>query len=311
MFPVELLRIYAALASTLLLWASAFVGIRIGLVDYSPGALALLRFLVASLFMAIIYVRLPAKKAMSWKTRMALLTIGIGGIGIYNLCLNYGEMTVSAGVASFVIGLIPVITIILSVLLLRERPGPGVWLGIVLGFCGLFLIMAAENAYRSQGSGVLMIMVSALMGGIYTFSQKRYLQAYHPVIVTAWIIWGGTFMLLIFLPDLIREIPHAGKQGTIAAVYMGIFPAALAYVAWSYVIHHWSATNAATFLYAMPVISTVMGYLVLYERPGRLSLIGGFIALAGALVASRFQQRVTRSNAGESENSSELAVSTG
>ncbi|WP_408605517.1 DMT family transporter [Legionella tunisiensis] len=128
--------------------------------------------------------------------------LGVAGIGIYNICLNYGELSVSAGVASFVIGLIPVVTIVLSVLFLQERPTPAVWGGILISFIGLlFLIIGEESNSASMTSGVLVILIATFMGAFYTVAQKRYLRNYHPVAVTAWIIWGGTLMLLIFLPS--------------------------------------------------------------------------------------------------------------
>lgn len=284
------LKVHCALVLTLLFWASAFVGIRVGLTAYSPGALALLRFLVASFAMAIIYFYLPAKKKISWPERLQLLLLGVAGIGIYNICLNYGELSVSAGVASFIIGLIPVVTIVLSVLFLHERPGSAVWLGILISFIGLlFLILGEEESSASMISGALVILIATFMGAFYTVAQKRYLRNYHPVAVTAWIIWGGTFMLLIFSPQLWQEIKLASQQATFAAVYMGVFPAAFAYVAWSYVLHHWSAYKASMYLYALPLLSTFMGFILLHEESSVLSLCGGVISLTGALLATRLR----------------------
>lgn len=282
-------KIYFNVTLTMLLWASAFVGIRIGLEDYSPGSLALLRFLTASLCMGCIYVCLPVKKPVSWKIRGELMIIGVAAIGIYHLCLNYGEVTVSAGIASFIIGLIPVITILCSLVFLNERPNRLVWLGIGLSFLGLLLMVLAERT-QAAVSGVLIILISAVMGGVYNITQKRYLRDFHPVVVTAWVIWGATLMLLIFISDLIQEIPQANAQSTLAAIYLGIFPAAIAYVTWCYVLNHWSASKASIFLYTLPILSTLMGYMVLHERPTLLSLAGGSLALVGALAANRFQE---------------------
>ena len=128
------LKVKLALLLTLLFWASAFVGIRLGLSAYSPGALALLRFISASLIMILVYYRFPREPAMSWSIRIRIALIGIGAIGIYNLCLNIGEVTVSAGIASFVIGLMPVLTILLSVFFLKEHLNFYVWIGIGISF---------------------------------------------------------------------------------------------------------------------------------------------------------------------------------
>lgn len=286
-------KVNVAILITLLLWASAFVGIRIGLSAYTPGALALLRFLVASVCMFFIHRYFAHTNKIPWRARLQIMLLGVAGIGIYNICLNVGEMTVSAGVASFVIGLIPVMTIFLSIVFLKERPNALVWLGVAISFIGLLGILSGESATLAPDSGVLIILVSALMGGIYNVWQKKFLRDYHPAVITAWVIWGGTVMLLGFAPDLYREIGPAHTEATLAAIYMGIFPAAIAYVAWSYVLDNMTASIASAYLYALPVLSTVMGFCLLGERPSALSLSGGVIALFGALLASRARQMKT------------------
>lgn len=281
------LKLNIAIFTTLIFWSSAFIGIRLGLMDYSPGALALLRFLVASLCMIIIYPRLVHPKKIPGKVKIQLSCIGVAAIGIYNICLNIGELTVSAGVASFVIGLIPIFTIILSILFLKERPSLVVWVGIVISFIGLSVMIKGETQVFSLNGGVLIILISALAGAGYNISQKRYLQIYHPIAITAWVIWGGTLVLLGFAPALWLEVITASKRATWAAVYMGIFPAALAYITWSYVLNQLPAWKASTYLYFLPVLSTLMGLLLLHEHPSALSLQGGLLALIGAFIATK------------------------
>lgn len=275
----------------IVLWASAFVGIRIGLVDYSPGPLALLRFLIASLCMFLIYYSLDLKKRVSWKNRIQLLVAGMAGIGIYNICLNYGELSVSAGVASFVIGLMPVMTVFLSLIFLQEKLHRGVWFGLLISVLGLVLLALGEGSEPGMQQGILAILVSALMGAMLTIIQKQFVRVYHPVAIISWVIWGGTLLLSVFLPDLLQQIKVADFQTTVAVVYMGIFPAALAYLGWGYALKYLSASTASVTLYALPLISTLMGFLLLNEQPSTRSLVGGTITLAGAFIANRFQVR--------------------
>ncbi|MFC3909555.1 DMT family transporter [Legionella dresdenensis] len=292
---MKLLTVGFSLIFTLIFWASAFVGIRVGLDSYSPGALALLRFLVASACMAIIYLCLPEKKKMRWADRVELLAIGAIGIGAYNICLNIGETEVTAGVASFVIGLMPVMTTLLAVLFLKERPGALTWWGILVSTIGLGLMILAEK-HSSAGNGVFIILISSLSGAFYSITQKRYLRSYHPVAITSWVIWGGTLVLFWFAPELWRQFPYASHKATLTVVYLGIFPAALAYAAWCYVLDNMSASNASMYLYALPILSTIMGVAFLNEYPSVLSLSGGLLALAGALIATRFQQKTVKGN---------------
>src|SRR5688572_4836136 len=82
-----------ALGVAIVLWSSAFVGIRAGLEGYSPGSLALFRFLIASICMFFIYWRLPTREKFHTKDFCLLVLFGAFGIGCYNVFLNYGEVS--------------------------------------------------------------------------------------------------------------------------------------------------------------------------------------------------------------------------
>lgn len=183
-------KVNCVLISSILLWASAFVGIKIALVSYSPGPLALLRFLVASLCMVILYRNQQNQLKMPWKDRVQLMIVGMAGIGIYNICLNYGELTVSAGIASFIIGLMPIFTVLLSLVFLRERMNAGTWMGIILSMLGLSLLSLGEGSQDGMTQGILFILISSLVGSIQTIMKKRFLKKYSSVRVISWVIWG-------------------------------------------------------------------------------------------------------------------------
>lgn len=230
------------------------------------------------------YVR--GKARVSWSHRAELVLLGMLGIGVYNLALNFDEQSVSAGVASFIIGLMPVTTLILSLFFLAEKASLKMMTSVFMSISGLLLMALAETSHGSSKSGMALIFLSTMSGAIYTILLKKYLKIYHPIVVSAWCMWGGTLLLMIFLKDLMTQINGADVEATLAAVYLGIFPAAIAYMCWSYVLNFMQASKASTGLYIIPVFSTVMGYLVLKEQPAVVVLIGGVIALLGALLAS-------------------------
>ncbi len=167
-------RIIGALFATIIFWASAFVGIRISLISYSPGPLALFRFIIASFFMAFLYVLNPISKSIPFKLKLQMSILGILGIGVYHLCLNYGEVHVSAGEASFIIGLMPVFIIILSILFLKERPSKLVYFGITLSLIGLILMSHVDSEYQAIHWGLFIIFISAVAGSLYTVIQKNF-----------------------------------------------------------------------------------------------------------------------------------------
>lgn len=284
-------KIVLALSMTIGFWASAFVGIRFSLGAYHPGSLALLRFLIASLCMILLYSYSSDYKRPDLRDAIEMALLGVAGIGVYNLALNVGELTVSAGIASFIIGLIPLLTIILSYFFLSERVNAKVCLGVLISVVGMVIISVGEHDGVSFNLGTCYVFIATLMGAAYTVIQKKYLRRYPPIVVTAYVIWGGTVMLSIFTLELSHDIIYAPWSATLAVVYMGIFPAAIAYLCWSYVLSHMSASRASIYLYVLPFVSTVMGAIFLQEYPSALSMTGGIIALIGAAVAVRFRAK--------------------
>jgi len=276
-----------ALAITIFFWSSAFVGIRVGLVGYSPGSLALFRFLIASLCMLVIYWRLPARENFKKSDFWLLLLFGAIGLGGYNLFLNYGELTISAGISSFIVSQSPLISMLCAVFFLGEKFNLGALIGTLISILGVGLITLGHSESYEMGIGLLFIFLATIISGLYSVMQKPFVIKYRVIDVTVFYIWAGTASLCFYFPDLLREIKTAPMDSTLAVIYLGIFPAAVAYAAWGYALSEIPVSRCVSYMYFMPVIATFLGWLLLGEIPSAISLLGGLIALVGVWMANR------------------------
>jgi drug/metabolite transporter (DMT)-like permease len=279
-------RTLAAAGVTLFFWASAFTMIRVGLTSYEPGALALLRFSVASVVLAV-YAAATRMRLPRVRDLPAMLLMGILGISVYHVALNYGEVTVTAGAASLLIASAPTITALLATSLLGERLKAWGWMGIAVSFVGVALIALGEGDEEMRFDwGALLILVAAASTSLYFILQKRYLDRYSALQLSAYSIWAGTLPMLVFMPSLVQTLPSAPLDATLAVVYLGVFPAALAYVAWTYVLSRMPASVAGSFLYLSPVLATLIAWMLLKEVPSWLSLLGGIPSLLGVILVN-------------------------
>ncbi len=274
-----------AILVTIVAWASAFPAIRAGLVAFGPLELGAARFAIAAvpaaLFLLVTRPALPR-----WSEAWRFFVGGLFFVALYTTLLNLGEQTVSSGPASFIINVNPIITAALAMVFLGERFGRGAWLGTAVSFAGIGLIALGEGDDLRIDAGALLILGSALCNSITTVVQKPLFARHKALTVSAWNMVIGALLLVPFLPNAIAQSHVASTEALVAAIYLGIVPSLIAYASWAVALSRLPASRASNFLYCVPPVATLMGFLWLGEEPGLLGLVGGALALVGVAIVN-------------------------
>lgn len=280
----------AAIFISVLLWASSFPAIQVSLTAYTPAEVAFLRYLVASAMLGgyAIVTRMPMPRPRD----LPLISIcGFLGFTVYNFMLNVGQLTVSAGIASFIISSEVGAMAILSQLFFKERLSKTGWIGVFLCTFGIAIISLTDGGSIQLSMGAVFVFGATLAASLYSVLQKPLLERYTAVQFTTYAAFAGTICLFFFAPRAVFSVLGAPLYPTLSVVYMGLFPGVVAYVAWSYVLSKLPTAQAGSYLALVPVAALLIAWIWLREIPTPISLIGGAIVFFGVMLINQIDRK--------------------
>ncbi|RSM87598.1 EamA/RhaT family transporter [Kibdelosporangium aridum] len=283
-------QVITAVIVTVVLWASAFVAIRVALPGFGVASLSVGRLLVASLVLVVAAPLLGVRRPASGDIPR-IIGCGLTGMTAYQLLLNAGERSVSAGTASLLVNTAPIVAAVLAFVLLREPLHRWGITGLLLGFAGAVVIALAQGTGLTPSLDALLVLGAAIAQACFFVLQKPLLTRYRGVEVTCYAMWSGTALSLPLLPALFRDAPHASTQSVVALLLLGIGPSAIGFVTWAYAQARLPVATAANTLYLVPFLAIGIGWAVLGESVHPASLLGGVMVLAGVAVSRKTPYR--------------------
>lgn len=276
----------AATVAVLLIWASAFVVIRVVGDSLSPGPMALGRLTVGSLALLALAVRvrrpLPRGKPLG-----LVMAYGVSWFAGYAVVLNAAERHLDAGTAALLVNFAPIIVAILAGLFMGEGFARPLVVGIVIAFTGVTLIAFGGSGGHSDGLGIVLGVLSALLFASAVLIQKIVLRSVDAISATWMGCVAGNVALLGYLPQAVHEMSRAPAGAIVGVVYLGLFPTAIAFTLWAYALTHTDAGRLASTTLVVPAITVLMSWAAVSEVPTALGLVGGATCLTGVAISRR------------------------
>lgn len=276
-----------AVAVTILAWGSSFPLISLALTSMSALPLASARFATVGTLVLLWLIWTRPALPKGWD-RLLFLGCGAIGIALYNAFLNSGQVTVSAGAASFIVNTVPVMTAMLAVLTLGERLSPLGWIGTALSFAGVSLIAAGQPGGFQFGSGTMLVLLAAACQAIYFTLQKPLVSRYGPMVCTTLTLSIGAMLLVPWLGSAVRQIGASDNPAGLGMIVLllAIVPGIIGYMTWTYALGHFGAARASNFLYLVPPTAMAIAFLIYGEVPAPTTLVGGVVAIVGVLIVN-------------------------
>ena len=282
----ESLALAAALV-TVVLWASAFVGIRSAGRFLSPEALALGRLLVSSAVLGSL--ALVRREPLPMRNDLGLIALyGVLWLGVYSIVLNEAERRVDAGTAAMLVNVGPILIALLAGVLLREGFPTGLFAGCIVAFAGTAIIGVATSQHGvAAGWGAGLCIVAAFAYAAAVVVQKPVVGRVSAFQVTWIACTVATIACLPFAPALVHDLAGADGASIAWTVYLGAFPTAVGFVLWAYALKRTPAGRLGSLTYLAPPIAILLGWGLLGETPPLLALAGGALCLGGVILARR------------------------
>ncbi|MCI4362992.1 MAG: EamA family transporter [Thermoplasmata archaeon] len=275
-----------------LIWGSAFVVIRVGLLaGASPLAFGFGRFAGATVVMALLAF-LARERAPDRRT--LLISALVGGaffIGGYAAFLYLGEVVLSGGLSSVLVGTLPLWSALFGYgILPTERLGRSGTLGVGVGFVGLTVLFLPELAAGASGSvrAELLVIGAAVVGAGGSVLLRRWVH-------TPSGRWGLTSEFAaasVLLGVIAVAVPgQAALPLTpvvlVSLAYLIALPSIVGYTIYFGLLHRVGPSRANLVAYVNPLAGLAIGALLLSESVSLVEVAGFLLIASGLFLVQR------------------------
>jgi drug/metabolite transporter (DMT)-like permease len=289
-----------ALAITVLMaiWAVNFLVVKVGL-RYLPAlAFASFRIVAAGVFMVTIaplcrrlamFSAADPNENFTARDLWTFAYLGFFGVSVNQFCFTLGLRYTNVTHSSIIVGMAPIYTLTLAVLLRLEKLTWRKAVGMAIAFTGVAIL--ASSAGLSHHSPTLMgdaITVCGSLGfAMYVVLGKRVASTYNALTMTTWnFIFGSALLLPVALQQAVamrflstwRELPW---EAWACVLFTGLLSSTVAYLLYFWLLRYLEASQLASFSYLLPVSASGLSIVFLGERGSWLELVGGVLVLLG------------------------------
>ena len=277
-----------------IIWGLAFVAIRRADYELSPVNLALVRWFISAAAYGLLLLFLGHPKTrLERKDVPRLLVVSFANVPLYHIALNYGETTVSSGLAGLLISLGPVFIAGLSSYMLKEKITRNISLALGIALLGA-VVLSVGNLSTSGLAGPAAVILSAVAYAIFSVLSKPLVKKYGALPVAMWAGLMGTAMLVpLISTSLVQQVESLSLLGWVSVLYLSLLSTVLGYSIFYTLVSRGAVSKLSIQLYLIPIVSVIGGVVILGESLSISTVIGGVMMLVAIALATRTKSQTT------------------
>lgn len=290
-----LLITYIKAFVTVVIWGAGFVFTKMALVDFTPVQIVFIRFGIGVLILGLTVLMRKEFRLPKWDELGYLALIGFIGVTLHQWLQATGLVTAQATVTAWIVATIPVFSMILGVLFLKESTTKLSVLGVIFSAIGVLLVVT-KGDFRSIFSGSFgttgdfLILISAVNWAVFSILSRSGLRKFPPALMMFYVMFFGWLMSgiwFVIAGDFFVTPYQFSTPGILSILALGVFGSGVAYITWYDALKDLPVYQLSVFIYIEPIITMILAAYLLHEAINLPTILGGIITVAGIVLVNR------------------------
>jgi len=221
-----------------------------------------------------------------------LILCAIFGVAINQMCFFMGLKYTTPINASLIMTTTPILVLVTSAILIKEKITFQKMIGIALGAIGAIILISKGGSFSLQQNQILgdaLIFTNAMSYGIYLVLVKKLMNRYHPITVVKWVFTFSIFMVLPFGWNDVKAIEWSTFSSTIwwAFAYVLIAVTFLAYLFNAFALKIVNPSVASIYIYLQPLFASLIALMMGKDELGFIKILAGILIFTGVFLVSK------------------------
>ncbi len=275
---------YLYISLTVILWGSTAAIAKLLLRNLDNFQLLLYLSLIATVCLFIIAVfqkKLDIIKKYNIRDYWHFAYMGFIGIFLYHVLLFAGLTSAPAHEAFIVNYTWPIWVVIFAAIILKEKMNHNKILAIILGFIGVYIVMAKGEFFSFSAinfKGDMFALGGAISYGLFSVIGKKNNRE---VVTSMMFYYGFSFIYCLIATPIFSSIPILTYNEISGIIWLGIFAGGIPFVFWFMALRHGDTVEMSNIVFLTPFISLIYIYLLIGEEILISSIIGLFLIIIG------------------------------